>query len=71
MTYQERVIHRRARILSGLAVVEHESPLIELTTGKKKAAWRLAGTRYAMRWALARARYHQIAAGLRAEWGTR
>lgn len=56
MTLEHRMAHRRARVVSGLARIEREAPIVT-HRGRRMAAWRVPGNRWASRWVVARARY--------------
>ena len=64
MTPRERLLHRKARRLSGLARLEHEAPRI-LYGSREVPAWLVPGHPAAVAWVMARARYARTLARLR------
>lgn len=55
------IAHRRARICSGLARIERTAPVLTVQ-GRRVAGWRVGGTKWAVAWVFARARYSALMA---------
>lgn len=66
-TLPDRILHRRARVLSGLARIEHEAPRLPYGSRPSVPAYKIPGSRWAVLWVLARARYTGVLNKLRAQ----